>query len=307
MNRGLTRPDVLVTVCSLKGLVTSMMLEQQAQRAENEALWAEVRQHMEMQSTLLAELSASSSHGRQRRSHKAAVQAAAAIPAPAHQIAGPPSLPSLCLQTGPSLPHTTMPNFTINISGTPATNSSIGTLVPTVSHPTNFALPSFGADQPLAIDTSSSDPRSEKWAALLTKYGRDKLDTHKWKWKNGDWLPRYRYQPVDAIMDIWTKYVDGLNGHLSMQELKDRWGAKWRCNEGSLKTEAARHSKVVSLVEQLSARPNWNVSLALRFLVEKYENASAFVGKVRAFCDYLQRDGGAGFQAVIAAALYYPS
>jgi hypothetical protein len=232
---------------------------------------------------------------------------AAAIPAPTHQITGPPSLPFLCLQTGPSLPHTTAPNFTINISGTSATNSSTSTSVPTVSRPTNFTLPSFGADQPLAIDTLSSDPRSEKWAALLTKYGRDKLDAHEWEWKSGDWLPRYRYQPVEVITDIWTEYVDGLNGHLSTRELKDRWGAKWRRNEGGLKTEAARRSKVVSLVEQLSARPNWNVSLALRFLVENYENTSAFVGKVQAFCDYLQKDGGAGFQAVIAAASRYPS
>ncbi|KAG2095326.1 hypothetical protein BD769DRAFT_1394918 [Suillus cothurnatus] len=208
--------QVVMQAEDLKGLVTSMTLDQQAQHAENEALHAE---------------------------------------------------------TGPSLPHTTVPNFTINISGTSATNSSTSTSVPTVSRPTNFTLPSFGADQPLAIDTLSSDPHSEKWAALLTKYGWDKLDAHKWEWKSGDWLPRYCYQPVEVITDIWTD-------HLSTRELKDQWGAKWWHNEGGLKTEAARRSKVVSLVEQLSARPNWNVSLALRFLVKNYENTSAFVGKV---------------------------
>jgi len=62
-------------VCSLKGLVTSMTLDQRAQHAENEALRAEVRQHMETQSALLAELSASSSYGRRKRSHKAVGQA----------------------------------------------------------------------------------------------------------------------------------------------------------------------------------------------------------------------------------------
>lgn len=61
-------------VCSLKGLVTSMTLDQKAQRAENEALRAEVRQQIEMQSALLAELAASSSHGRRRKGHKAVVQ-----------------------------------------------------------------------------------------------------------------------------------------------------------------------------------------------------------------------------------------
>jgi hypothetical protein len=164
----------------------------------------------------------------------------------------------------------------------------------------------FGADQLALAVTSPSDPHSEKWAALLVKYGREKLDAHEWEWRNGDWLPRYRYQPVDAITDIWTEYVDGLNGCLSTRELKDRWGAKWRRNEGGLKTEAARRTKVVALVERLSAKPNWNVPLALRFLVEKYETSPAFVGKVRAFCDYLQKGGGAGFQAVLGAAARYP-
>ena len=58
-------------VCSLKGLVTSMTLDQQVQCAENEALRAEVRRHMEVQSALLAELQASSK-GWRGKSHKSA-------------------------------------------------------------------------------------------------------------------------------------------------------------------------------------------------------------------------------------------
>jgi hypothetical protein len=65
-------PEHLVS--SLKGLVTSMTLDQQAQRAENEALRAEVRCHMETQSALLTEL-ASGSRGRRSKGHKSAMQA----------------------------------------------------------------------------------------------------------------------------------------------------------------------------------------------------------------------------------------
>jgi len=91
-----------------------------------------------------------------------------------------------------------------------------------------------GTGSPLAIDPalpselSHGDPRSEKWVQLTTKYGHAKLDAHEWEWRGDDWLPVYCYQPVSAISDLWTEHVDGLNGHLSTRELKDRWGAKWR-------------------------------------------------------------------------------
>jgi len=245
-------------VCSLKGLVTSMTLDQQVQRTENEALRAEVRRHMEVQSALLAELQASSK-GRRGKSHKSASapsgkssharritprlktrQATAALPptcqAPNQLL---PALPPLHLQAhAPHRPLATMPNVTINISA-PGTARHLSTSTPTSAdaHADLLLLaPPAARSEPVALDSgtdqlmtasilaSHSDPRSEKWAALLAKHGREKLDAHEWEWRNGDWLPWYRYQPVDAITDVWTEYVDGLNGCLSTRELKDRWG-----------------------------------------------------------------------------------
>lgn len=55
-----------------------------------------------------------------------------------------------------------------------------------------------------------------------------------------------------------------------MQELAERWGAKWWRNEGSLKTEGGRCAKVITLIQELAAKPNWNMPLALRFIKEKY-------------------------------------
>lgn len=164
-----------------------------------------------------------------------------------------------------------------------------------------LAAMSFSTDGPSrsepVIDPTliSSDPRSEKWAQLTAKYGHTKLDAHEWEWRGNDWLPVYRYQPVGVITDLWTEHVDGLNHHLSTHELKDRWDAKWQQNEGGLKTEGGQHAKVVVLIKQLSSRVNWNVPLALRFLKEKDEADPAYLNKVRAFCNYLQKDKGAGF------------
>ena len=60
------------------------------------------------------------------------------------------------------------------------------------------------------------------------------------------------------------------------------------------------------LVQELTAKPNWNVPLALRFIKKKYESNLAYLGRVRAFCDYLQKDRGAGCRAVLEAASCYP-
>ena len=84
------------------------------------------------------------------------------------------------------------------------------------------------------------------------------------------------------------------------------WGAKWQWNEGSLKTEGGRCAKVTTLIQELAAKPNWNMPLTLRFVKEKYENNPAYLGRVQAFCDYLQKDHGAGHRAVLEAAMNYP-
>ena len=60
------------------------------------------------------------------------------------------------------------------------------------------------------------------------------------------------------------------------------------------------------LIQELTAKPNWNVPLALRFIKEKYESNPAYLGRVRAFYDYLQKDRGAGYRAILEAASHYP-
>jgi Transcriptional activator of glycolytic enzymes len=150
--------------------------------------------------------------------------------------------------------------------------------------------------------TVPAQAQQAAWLALLTKFGTQQVLKHQWEWSAGGYLPYYRYQPVSQICDIWTEWAEGLNGYLSVRQLTENWGARWRRNEGGQKTEGARRKKVVDLVMELSARPRWNAALALRFLAEKYE--AKF--KARSFCDYLQKNGGSGYQEVARAALSYP-
>ena len=154
--------------------------------------------------------------------------------------------------------------------------------------------------------TLAADLYQEIWTALTKRYGRAWLDAHQWEWRDGDWLPHYQYWPVSTITELWTEHAKGLGGHLSTQELGKWWGAKWWRNEGSLKTEGGRCSKVIVLIQELTAKPNWNVPQALRFIKEKYKRNPAYLGRVHAFCDYLQKDHGAGYQAILEAACHYP-
>jgi hypothetical protein len=155
-----------------------------------------------------------------------------------------------------------------------------------------------------AVETSVPEQtqRQAAWLALMSQFGTQRVLKHQWEWTGGHYLPYYRYQPITQISDIWTEWAEGLNGHLSVRQLTEKWGARWRRNQGGQKTEGARRKKVTDLIMELSARPRWNVALALRFLVEKYE--AKF--KARSFCDYLQKNGGSGYREVARAALSYP-
>lgn len=68
-----------------------------------------------------------------------------------------------------------------------------------------------------------------------------------------------------------------------MEQLTKTWGAKWKCNSGTVKTESNRRMKIVNLVQELAVRPRWNIKVAIRFLSERYEPKY----RARAFSDYL--------------------
>ena len=138
------------------------------------------------------------------------------------------------------------------------------------------------------------------FADALTRFSESQLRQHQWEWvvKDKDWLPIYKYQQVTTISDIWDKWAQGLHGFLSVRDLTERWGARWRRNDAGQRTESSRRKKVIDLVTELSSKHLWNVSLALRFLQERYEPRY----KARGFCDYLTKENK---NAVLRAAISY--
>jgi hypothetical protein len=137
-----------------------------------------------------------------------------------------------------------------------------------------------------------------KWNILLTKYGEARVHKHTWEWVQGDFLPFYVYQSVIRLTDYWTEWTEGIGGFLPTRELTEVWGAKWRRNNGGQRTECGRRKKVIDLVTTLSARSNWDIHLALRFLAEKYE----VLYTPRKFCDWLKPEN---VQVVLVAAVTY--
>jgi hypothetical protein len=73
---------------------------------------------------------------------------------------------------------------------------------------------------------------------------------------------------------------------------------KWRHNNGEQRTECGRQKKVIDLVTAPSTWPNWNVSLALQFLTEKYKTQYT----PHKFCDWLKPDN---MQAVLVATVTF--
>jgi hypothetical protein len=89
-----------------------------------------------------------------------------------------------------------------------------------------------------------------------------------------------------------------MGGCIPVEQLTNVWGAKWKRNTGKLKTESNRRMKIVTLVQELAARPGWNIKVAIRFLSERYEPKY----QARAFADYLTK---ANRPAVLSAADVY--
>ena len=132
----------------------------------------------------------------------------------------------------------------------------------------------------------------------MADLGEDRLYRHKWEWTNGAWLPYFKYLPVHSIMDVWTEWSSGLEGHLPVRELEEWWGAKWQRNVPSQRTENGQRKKIVELATSLLNQRWWGIALALRFLREMYEPTH----KPHVFTDYLAKHQA----AVITWAAVYP-
>ncbi|KAK7053517.1 hypothetical protein R3P38DRAFT_3254085 [Favolaschia claudopus] len=161
---------------------------------------------------------------------------------------------------------------------------------------------------PLAM----SREQEAEWCHLAQLYGEDRLRRHEWEAsasssKIGKQLiPYYTFQSVSTILDLWVEYSTGANGHLPIRTLDEVWGAHWRRGNRSEANTHCRRSKLWKLVQDLSAKRNWNTDLALRFIREKYQDAREPNGQARfstsrSFCDWLtkKQNGTTGFDVAM--------
>ena len=132
----------------------------------------------------------------------------------------------------------------------------------------------------------------------MAKFGYHRLMKHKWEWVDGDYLPFYEFKCKPTILQVWTEWAEGWDGHLSVCELTEHWGASWRRNIGGKKTEFGRRKKVVDLIETLAKRTRWNLSRALRFIEDNY---SGRFDSARKFHQFLSQGGEAEVLATATA------
>jgi hypothetical protein len=153
----------------------------------------------------------------------------------------------------------------------------------------------------VAAVVSGDARKAEQWKALTDKFDETRMRKHDWSYDT-DYMPFYRFQQVSQICDVWTEWSTGLNGFLPVRNLNEGWGARWRRGNRGQGTENCRRSRLVELMEKLIAKRGWDLALAQRFLRERYESTMT----PRKFCEYIQKDNGAGLQEVLQAALSYP-
>ncbi len=153
-----------------------------------------------------------------------------------------------------------------------------------------------------ATAASDNDRKLAQWKVLTDKFDEVHMWKHEWQYDT-DYIPFYCFQKVTGICEIWTEWSTGLNGFLPVRNLNEGWGARWRRGNRGQGTENCRRACFVELVERLMAKPGWSLVLVMRFLCERYEGKTT----PRKFCDYIQKNNGAGLQEVLQAASSYPT
>ncbi|KAG6817825.1 hypothetical protein H0H93_006974, partial [Arthromyces matolae] len=142
---------------------------------------------------------------------------------------------------------------------------------------------------------------------LETKYGHDRLLKHSFEWiittkgtSHDEYLPQYTYwtpkgaATYPSVREIWMEYTFGIDGQLSVSQLNAGWNARWRSTPAA-RTETSRRKKVIDLIVELAAQPNWTAELALRYLETQYHIPTPnipYLSKTRSFIERLQKKDG---------------
>lgn len=208
-----------------------------------------------------------------------------------------PYLPSMAI----SLPRSSSDPTVLSIPFTSESTHRLQTTNMSTSTPASTSTPTPTLSAVAAV-ASEGVTKAAQWKGLTDKFDETRMRQHQWEY-NKDYMPIYRYQPAPRICDIWVEWSTGLNGYLPVRNLNEAWGARWRRGDRGQSTESSRRMRVVELINKLSAKSGWDLALAQRFLLERYEGKMT----TRKFCDYIQKNGGAGSNEIMKAALSYPA
>ncbi|KAF9030463.1 hypothetical protein BDZ89DRAFT_1132381 [Hymenopellis radicata] len=149
--------------------------------------------------------------------------------------------------------------------------------------------------------------------ALLSRYGAECVHRHQWTWttsasvkKPDRWVPTYSLAPLKNISleDVYTEFSNGLKGHLSIRELRAKWGAEWQGASNAEKTDASRRKRFFELVEALKARhKNWQDKHVFEFLNSRFcidaKSSSKHLRSLRLFLEWIPNKKEDGFDKVL--------
>lgn len=223
-----------------------------------------------------------------------------------------PSPPSSCTPSALSDPHSMVldsrnPANALSHAAQPSTAHNVA-----VSQRGTVYLPTVF---PLSIDPHERATQLEEIDKLELKFPSERLKHHQFEWKVAinEWLPYYDWWKPSAstypsIEQIWTEYELGMDGQLSIRELIAGWDARWKRNKQNIKSEYSRRMKIVNLVQDLQAKPNWNAKTALQFLKARYPvpaSTAPYLKSMRAFIEHLQKTGGSLRDEIFNSATSY--
>ena len=137
---------------------------------------------------------------------------------------------------------------------------------------------------------------------LEMKISPDKLRPYTFEWKDESWIPIFPgfWKPTDgtalSLNDIWTEHEHGLGHWMSVRQLNENWGARWKRNEGGIKVEYSRRNKVVTLIKTLCERiSSWSPDDALTYLGKNHpidpQSSYRYLHTSRALMEHLQKKG----------------
>ncbi|KAK1217692.1 hypothetical protein PQX77_019640 [Marasmius sp. AFHP31] len=130
--------------------------------------------------------------------------------------------------------------------------------------------------------------------------GFGKAENHSWEW--------VEYPSREDDRDkAWQEYKKGLDGMVSIRQLKSVWKTRWRIGKLDVATELTHRRHLWRLVENLEGLEGWDLAMAMEFLQKRYPIGPTQQKELQTagnFVRWLQKDKSATKGILVEAAAY---